>query len=130
MSRPILFYDGECGFCAATVQFMMDHEKSEDFLFAPLQGEMAAQALPGELVNDLNTVVVKHKDVIYTRTNAVIFIAKYLKKPYSYIRFLRIFPYPLRDAGYNIIARNRDFLSQSRKMCKIPSNQQRKRFIN
>lgn len=130
MSRPILFYDGDCGFCASTVQFIMDHETNEKFLFAPLQGELAAQVLPGVLVNDLNTVVVKYNDIIYTRTNAVIFIAKYLKKPYRYIRLLQIVPSRIRDVGYNIIARNRDFLSQSRKMCKIPSNQERKRFIN
>jgi len=130
MSKPILFYDGECGFCASAVQFMIDHENSQDFLFASLQGELASQTLPGELINDLNTVVVKHEDVIYTRTNAVIFMAKYLRKPYSYIRFLRIVPRPLRDVGYNIVARNRDFLSQSRKLCKIPSNQGRKRFID
>ena len=42
MSRPVLLYDGLCGFCNTTVQFILGHESRQTLLFAPLQGSFAA----------------------------------------------------------------------------------------
>ncbi len=38
---PVLLYDGECGFCAGSVQFVLRHEgaaRRDALRFAPLQG--------------------------------------------------------------------------------------------
>lgn len=130
MSRPILFYDGDCGFCSSAVQFILDHETSESFLFAPLQGELAAQELPGMLVKDLNTVVVKHQNVIYTKSQAIFFVASYLKKPYRFMHFGKYIPKAFSNQLYDIVAKNRYSLSRVSKTCKIPSENERKRFIH
>ncbi|MBM7698195.1 thiol-disulfide oxidoreductase DCC family protein [Kurthia huakuii] len=130
MGKPILFYDGDCGFCSAAVQFILDHEANECFLFTPLQGELAARELPTKLVKDLNTFVVKHDHVLYTKAQAVFFVARYLNKPYCYMHFGRYVPIALSNRIYDIVAKNRDSLSKVSKMCKIPSEQERKRFIH
>lgn len=130
MGKPILFYDGECGFCSATVQFILEHEAHECFLFTPLQGELAARELPKELVTDLNTFVVKHDDVLYTKAQAFFFVARYLNKPYCYMQFGRYIPLVISNSIYDILAKNRDSLSKVSKMCTIPSEQERKRFIH
>lgn len=41
VETPVLLYDGECGFCAGSVQFVLAHEREDRrdaLLFAPLQG--------------------------------------------------------------------------------------------
>ncbi|PYS38670.1 MAG: hypothetical protein DMG14_16785 [Acidobacteria bacterium] len=39
---PILLYDGACGFCTASVQFILAHERQQSLRFASLQGAMAS----------------------------------------------------------------------------------------
>ena len=45
LGTPVLLYDGECGFCAGSVQFVLKHEgaaRHEALRFAPLQGKFGA----------------------------------------------------------------------------------------
>ena len=42
---PLLLYDGTCGFCAASVQWVLRHDRRGTLLFAPLQGETARPIL-------------------------------------------------------------------------------------
>ncbi len=37
--QPILFFDGVCGLCNRTVDFVLQEDRDRRFLFAPLQGE-------------------------------------------------------------------------------------------
>lgn len=39
--RPVLFFDGECGLCAAVVRFMLRRDRRGALRFAPLQGATA-----------------------------------------------------------------------------------------
>ena len=40
-----LVYDGSCGFCAVSVQFILRHERRHDLLFVPRDSESAAEDL-------------------------------------------------------------------------------------
>ena len=45
-SRSVLLYDGDCGFCAGSVQFVLRHEPAAArarLAFAPLQGAFGAR---------------------------------------------------------------------------------------
>ena len=52
---PIVFFDGPCGLCQASVQWLRRHERrpgvatGDALHFAPLQGETARALLPGAL---------------------------------------------------------------------------------
>ena len=37
----IVFYDGECGFCNRTVQFILKHERNQQILFSSLQSDFS-----------------------------------------------------------------------------------------
>jgi len=41
---PVIFYDGECGFCNSTVQFILN-KKKRPFNFAALQSTFANRTL-------------------------------------------------------------------------------------
>ena len=65
---PIVFFDGPCGLCQASVQWLRRHERpalaAGDFLhFAPLQGETARALLPAALRTEpLDEVVFRLPD--------------------------------------------------------------------
>ncbi|MFN7143631.1 MAG: thiol-disulfide oxidoreductase DCC family protein, partial [Myxococcota bacterium] len=56
---PIVLYDGLCGFCDASVQWLLKRDKDAKFRFAALQGETAAQILARhpELPKGLDSIV-------------------------------------------------------------------------
>ena len=41
---PLVLYDGNCGLCAKSVRWILDHERAHTIVFAPLQGSTAALA--------------------------------------------------------------------------------------
>jgi predicted DCC family thiol-disulfide oxidoreductase YuxK len=44
MGQPVLLYDGLCGFCDRTVQFILARDAGGPMHFAPLQGDYARQS--------------------------------------------------------------------------------------
>lgn len=44
-TAPILFFDGECGFCDRAIRFAMSHDTRRQLYAAPLQGETARMSL-------------------------------------------------------------------------------------
>ena len=43
--KSIVFYDGDCGFCNNTVQFILNHEKQDQILFTALQSDFTVDFL-------------------------------------------------------------------------------------
>jgi hypothetical protein len=43
--QPVIFFDGICGLCNRTVDFVIARDHSRLFRFAPLQGETAQRLL-------------------------------------------------------------------------------------
>ena len=138
MPHPILLYDGVCGLCNRFVQFILRRDPTAIFRFASLQSPLAASILRRHNVNpstlDTVYVVVSQNEAIETllsRSDAVLFVLKQLSKPYSSAAdlFERI-PRPLRDATYNLIARNRYQIFGRHDTCPIPTAATSSRFLD
>lgn len=129
MENPVLFYDGDCGFCQGSVQFILKHEKKALLHFAPLQGEFAKQQLPQRLIQDLNSLVILSEGKLYTQSDAVLFVAQTLAFPYSLAKIGKVIPVIVRNALYKVIAQNRFKLSKMSKSCKLPTSAERLRFV-
>ena len=129
LTNSILFYDGDCGFCQQSVQFVLKHERIHSLNFASLQGETAAKLLPQNLLQNLDTVVVYQKGKILTESNAILFIVGKLKFPFNVLLIFKLLPGSIRNYFYRIIAMNRYKLTKSGKLCKIPKKNQLKRFL-
>ncbi len=85
----VLLYDGLCGFCDRTVQFILARDPGGSMMFAPLQGEFAAGILRQrpELreVDSLilvETVMARVDPRVSVRSAAVLAIADYLGGPW------------------------------------------------
>jgi predicted DCC family thiol-disulfide oxidoreductase YuxK len=134
----ILFYDGTCGFCSSIVRFILKHERSRHSLrFAALQGTTAAALREGRpQLADVDSVVwyepatSQRAERLLVRSDAGLAAAAYLGGAWRLMAGLaRCVPRPIRDAVYNVVARNRHRLVGNN-ACFVPSPDQRARFID
>lgn len=129
-SRCILFFDGVCGLCSKSVDFVMERDKEGNFQFAPLQGETARQLLPKEYIEDLNSMVVLIDGVPFRKSSAVVRILWHLGILWRAIgTFFWLIPLPVRDFGYSVIARNRYRFFGKHDACRMPKPNERARFL-
>lgn len=131
-TNPILLYDGSCGFCQQSVQFVLQQERTDEVLFAPLQSDFARQIIAKHPhLKDIDSIVfILGKDVL-VESDAVWALASYLRAPFGYAKFIRIIPKGLRDVAYRIVAKYRHrFIRRGNEACLLPTPEQRKRFLS
>jgi predicted DCC family thiol-disulfide oxidoreductase YuxK len=137
MIAPLLLYDGTCGFCAASVQFILRHERHGVLRFAPLQSELAA-AIRGrhpELEGVDSMVWVENGgegrgERVAVRSDAALEVARYLGWPWRALGAGWLVPRGLRDAVYDLVARHRHRLFSDPEACYLPPSDVRSRFID
>lgn len=128
---PILFFDGVCGLCNSFVDFALRHDRKGHVLFAPLQGTTAATRLDAADTATLDTVVLLDNGRSYKRSSAIARLLKQLGGIWSVLAWLLwLIPWPLRDFGYRIIAKVRYRLFGRKESCRLPSPEERARFLD
>ncbi|MCC7229055.1 MAG: DUF393 domain-containing protein [Fimbriimonadaceae bacterium] len=134
----IVFYDGLCGFCDRTVQFILDRDRTKrQFRFAALQSPLAEEILPrhGKDPKDLNTLYLlkelgKPGEVVLQKSDAAIQIFRALGGGPKFLSYLiALFPRPIRNWGYDRIAKMRYRIFGKLEACRIPSASDRAQFI-
>ncbi|MXY96775.1 MAG: DUF393 domain-containing protein [Gemmatimonadetes bacterium] len=146
----MLFFDGVCGLCNRFVDFMLQADRQHRFRFAPLQGETARRLLwmdgqaggreagsapPGGLeqgdpqAGDPRSFIFLDTDNQYDQSNAVLRATIRLGGAWRLIAVLYVFPRPIRDFVYRIIARNRYRWFGRREACRLPTPDERDRFL-
>jgi predicted DCC family thiol-disulfide oxidoreductase YuxK len=136
---PVLLYDGTCGFCARSVQFVLDHERDRHSLtFARLAGAL------GDDLRRRHPALASVDSVIwfepaddagggtaFVRSAAVLRVLRYLGGGWRVLGLLgTIVPRSLRDWLYDVVARRRRTLVRRSPSCLVPSAEQRKRFLD
>lgn len=130
--RPLLLYDGECGFCAARVQFLLRHDRRRTLRFAPLGGATAREVFqrhPALAGTDSLVWVEKAgaEERVAIRSAAALRAAAYLGGLWRVAVAAYIIPRPWRDRAYDLIARHRHRLGSS--ACLVPSPADAARFL-
>lgn len=130
MNKPIIFYDGDCGFCNKTVQFVLNHEKNEAIHFCALQSHFAQDflKLSGIEEIDLSTFYFWDGKQLNNRSTAALKVLNYLRFPYTLGKIGWICPRFIRDGIYNMIAKRRMRLAPS--FCALPTPAQATRFLS
>lgn len=127
---PVLFYDGTCGFCQQSVQFILQHERAEEIYFAPLDSELANQLKKQHpKLQSIDSIVVFKGKELLVESDAVLALTTYLKAPYHFAKYARVIPKTLLNQGYRIVAKHRHRFIRQGESCILPSQQQRKRFL-
>lgn len=127
---PVVFFDGVCGLCNGTVDWLLARDRRARLRFAPLQGETARRLL-GELPEDALewTFLLRDGAGTHERSDAVLGALQHVGGPWSLIRVLRLVPRALRDAVYRFVARRRYRWFGRRDACRLPSTAERERFL-
>jgi|CXWL01.1.fsa_nt_gi predicted DCC family thiol-disulfide oxidoreductase YuxK len=132
----VLLYDGSCGFCAASVQFILRHERQKSLRFAPIEGRLAAdikRRFPHlEGVDSMVWVegAGTAAESVLVRSQAVLRAADYLGRHWNIAQVGRVLPGTWRDAIYDFIARHRHKVIRGAATCYLPPPEARARFLD
>ncbi len=130
MQHSIILFDGTCNLCNGTVQFIIARETHETLRFAALQSEIGNAILKKYNVEniDFKSIIFLENDKLYDRSTAALRIAKNLDGLWKFLYVFIIVPKPIRDAVYNLIARNRYRWFGQKNECWLPTPLLKKRF--
>jgi len=136
-ARPVLLYDGVCGFCDRTVRLLLRIDRRGAFRFAPLDGDFATRVFDARPtlhgIDSLILVEVAGDDSVagvFTRSDALLRIAAHLGGAWRLVGVARAIPGALRDRAYDSFARRRYRLMGRLDACRVPPAELRSRFLS
>ena len=126
----IILFDGQCVFCDHSVQFILKRDVGEVFRFASLQSDIGQRLLKQYNVDvSMDSIVVIYLNKVYTQSDAAIVIAQRFKGVWKLLVIVKFIPKWLRDKMYVVIAKNRYRLFGEMETCRIPTEEERHRFL-
>jgi predicted DCC family thiol-disulfide oxidoreductase YuxK len=129
--RSVILFDGVCNFCNASINFLMDRDPDGRFVFGALQSEEGRAMLRDlDLADDyIDSIVLIEDGKAWTASDAVLQISCHMSGLWPVLRWARILPKSLRDAVYNWIATHRYTWFGKRESCRVPTPEERSRFL-
>lgn len=127
----IILFDGVCNFCNRTINIILKYDKQAYFQIAASQSNAGNNLLQQFKLDQKASasVILIDQEKVYTKTDAVIQIANRLSGWPKLFRFIKFIPKPIRDFGYDLIAKNRYALFGKKDNCMIPDASIRHRFL-
>jgi predicted DCC family thiol-disulfide oxidoreductase YuxK len=117
----IVLFDGVCGLCDRFVQFVIARDPAGAFRFAPLQPEAGGPP---------RTIVLIEDGRRFTRSSAVLRIARGLPGAWPLLSLLLAIPAPLRDLAYDFVAKRRYRWFGRYDACRLPAPGVTARFLD
>ena len=128
--KHIVFFDGECGVCNFWVQWILERDRKDQFMFASLQSDFGQKFLSERSLEtkQFNTLYLwKPHQYYLIKSKAVLKIANLLGGIYNLSVIGKLMPTFISDKIYNKISENRMKLSAQK--CFLPDQHQKKKFI-
>ncbi len=131
IQSPVILFDGVCNLCNAAVIFFIKRDKKNVFRFASLQSAFGQSVLQKFHLsaNTFNSFILFKNGKVYTRSTAALLVAKELSGGWPLLYAFIIVPRFIRDAVYNLIAKNRYKWFGKKTECWIPSPALQSKFI-
>lgn len=129
--KPLIVLDGVCVLCSASARFVSRHDAAGRFRLTAAQSPLG-QALYRHFrlsPSDLGTFLLVESGRAWFKSDAALHIVRRLGWPWSLVGLLRVLPRPLRDAAYDLVAKNRYRVFGRRDTCFIPTPDQAERFL-
>lgn len=124
-------FDGVCGLCSWSVQFVLTREREPTIVFVAVQSDLGRKlALDyGVDPDSPSTFLFVDHGRGFAKSEGVIAIAEHLRWPWRGLRWYRLLPRSWRDGLYDLIARNRYRIFGQLDRCMVPPEHTRARFI-
>jgi len=130
LEHPIIFFDGVCAMCNRFVDLILRADRGDVFRFAPLQGETARALLP-PLTGDPRdwSMVYLDERGVHEQSDASLEVYRRLGGVWWLFSLLRLVPRFVRNRAYRLVARNRYRWFGRRDTCRVPSAEEKARFL-
>ena len=131
--RPVIVFDGKCVLCSSFAQFILRKDHDARFRLLAAQSELGSALYQHFGLDPVRyeTYVLLQEGKAYFRSEASIRILDGLGGAWSLFATLaRLVPASLRDALYDVIARNRLRWFGTREQCYLPGPSQADRFLS
>lgn len=134
LPKHLVLFDGVCGLCDRTVQFLLEHDEAGLLRFATLQGETAAAifARHPELEGVDSVVYIEREggeERVHVRSKAVFKLCGRLDAKVRWLAVFGVLPQALADVGYDAMAKVRYAIFGKLDACRIPTPETRARFL-
>jgi len=127
----LILFDGTCGLCTSSVRFIIRHDKSAVFKFAPIQSERGSEIYRalGLDPHNLQTFLVLKNGCPFVRSDAVFEVVRQFGGLWRLLFVFKLVPSGLRDWLYAVIAENRHRWFGRRDACMNATEDIKRRFL-
>lgn len=128
----VLLFDGVCNLCNGAVNVLIDADPDAYFRLATLQSDAARPYLQAFDLNPeaaMDSVILIENGRLYTRSTAVLRVARRLDAPWSLLWAFIAVPRPVRDWVYDRVAASRYQWFGRRDTCRMPTPDVRAHFL-
>ena len=138
--RALMLYDGLCGLCNSSVQWVIKHDDGDRFRFAPQQSALATEILARcgvdrESMLKSNSVYLvlnagTAQEKLLAQSDVAVNLFLILGGRWRFLgRLLRAIPSLARNAAYRFFARNRYRVTSRYEVCPLPQEAERMKFL-
>jgi len=130
IGHPVVFFDGVCGLCNQTVNFLISIDRHKRLRYAPLQGETAKSCLSENDRQNLSSMVLHDRSGLTRKSTAIARTLMHVGGFWKVLGFvLWLIPAPFRNFGYGVVARNRYWIWGKTETCRMPRSGERELFL-
>jgi predicted DCC family thiol-disulfide oxidoreductase YuxK len=129
--KPIVIFDGTCVLCSAFAQFVLKHDGRRQFRLLPAQTPLGAALYVHYELDPMNyeTNILLEDGNAWFKSEGSIRMFERLGFPWSMVAVWRVMPHALREAMYNMVARNRLRWFGVRDACMLSTSGHDDRFL-
>ncbi|MEM6720055.1 MAG: thiol-disulfide oxidoreductase DCC family protein [Bacteroidota bacterium] len=130
--KKIVLFDGVCNLCNGFVDKIISKDKKDVFRFASLQSDIGIEIQKHLQLNpeQLDSVILYEPGVThYHKSAAALRILNEFGGAWKLLQVFRILPKFINDSVYDFIAKNRYKWFGEKETCRMPTPEERARFL-
>lgn len=131
-TKSIVFFDGVCNLCNASIDFIIKRDRTNKFLVGALQDSFSKDILSVYNVDEgyLDSLVLLENGKLFYKSTAALKIARKLSGLWPVFYPLIFLPKWLRDPVYDFIGKNRYRWFGKKNTCRIPTPEEKAKFLS
>ena len=130
--KKIILFDGVCTLCNNAIDYIIKKDHKDQFVFASLQSDIGKELTKERGIDTTqidSMILIIPGEAYYIKSSAALQIFKRLKGVVSLSRIFLPLPESFRDSVYDLIARNRYQWFGKKESCRMPTPEEKAKFI-
>lgn len=130
--KELILFDGVCNLCNSSVLYVIKHDKTDRFRFAPLQSDIGQLIISKYNLDTSKTdsiLLYSNNNGLAIKSTAALKIARHLGFPQNLMSIFFIVPPFIRNWVYDYIAKNRYKWYGKKEACMIPTPELKAKFL-